>query len=421
MVYDEDKDHYYLNAVGKEEVEEVSKEKSKVVFWNCNGWGWGDASEKCSLLARMVLKEGADMVCLLDTRLADVQELWAIGQIISTMERITGKVWGHRAVSKKRSCLLGGMIVLHSDSWGSIKIREIIPYGCAVEINGKWNGECSKIIAVYRPSSGVGPKSFRKTLEDEYDEKFEEVFWSKIGDAAKIGPTMIGGDFNMDKRNVDKKVNEVMGCWGKRCELAEERGTYRAWDTINAIEHHSEIDHVVWCGGGNAGVKLVGECGITNDHIPLVGWVEMEGKKKNVRRVKMDMPRGLKSTDKGASVKFCKIMDRLGEERLEKMDMEGIIKFTMDTVRRVSKDRKTQTNPNGFSAASRVMSLRLSVHRTAARMQGMGRYMEVLKLRVNNLKKLETSITMTDEEREWFGEHGLDVNPLDWTCWKKRY
>ena len=54
-------------------------------------------------------------------------------------------------------------------------------------------------------------------------------------------------------------------------------------------------------------------------------------------------------------------------------------------------------------------------------MQGLARYMEVMKVRVNNLKKLETAITMTDEEREWFAEHGIYVVPLDWTCWKKRF
>ena len=93
VVYDEDEDHYYLNSVGVAEKKiEINMVRMKVIYWNCNGWGWGNATDKCTMVGRMIKMEGADMVCLTDTRLDGPQELWALGQLIATVERITGKV-----------------------------------------------------------------------------------------------------------------------------------------------------------------------------------------------------------------------------------------------------------------------------------------------------------------------------------------
>ena len=88
-------------------------------------------------------------------------------------------------------------MVLHSDAWSGVSIKELVSNGCMIEVNGKWNGLQTKVISVYRPCMGNGPNALRVKLNDEYNGDFENVFWNQLGDAAKIGPVMIGGDFNM--------------------------------------------------------------------------------------------------------------------------------------------------------------------------------------------------------------------------------
>ena len=209
--------------------------------------------------------ENADMVCVTDTRLGGIQELWALAEVERTISRITGKTWGHRSISKKGGCVAGGAMVLYSDSWSGVTIRELVSNGCMIEVSGKWNGLPSKVISVFRPCQGNGPNSMRVKLNVELNGDFEKVFWKRLGDAAKIGPVMIGGDFNLGVKAMDKEIDKGIGSWGKRCLLmGESKGTFRRWDTINTEEQSSEIDHVIWCGGGDAGVKLIEDMGVSH-------------------------------------------------------------------------------------------------------------------------------------------------------------
>ena len=135
VVYDEDKDHYYINGVGPQvAIKEKKRDRMKVIFWNCNGWGWNNNSaDRSSMVGHFIEAENADMICVTDTRLCGVQELWALAEVERTVSRITGKTWGHRSISKRGGCVAGGMMVLYSDAWAGITLRELVSHGCMIE------------------------------------------------------------------------------------------------------------------------------------------------------------------------------------------------------------------------------------------------------------------------------------------------
>ena len=341
--------------------------------------------------------------------------------MLNTVGRITGKVWNHSTVSIIGDCVVGGTVILYSDSWSNVKTLNHMQLGTMVEVNGKWNGVESRVISVYRPSMGTGLASLRVTLDKMMNGKCEQIFWEKLGDAAKIGPVMIGGDFNMGVNKLEKKLKDCMGSWGRRCELKGNKGTFRRWDTINTKWQESEIDHVIWCGEGGSGVRMVDEGEVCTDHIPLLGWVERECKKIKVRRIRMNMEKGLRSTDKGASKRFSRAMDKVDESVVKEMSIEEVVEMTMRTVRKISKGRANNLNPNGYSPASRILSLRMSVHGTACKMQGDKDYDEKMRDRVTRLKRAEECIKLSEEEVEWLKEHRQYTEPLDWTQWKMRF
>ena len=155
--------------------------------------------------------------------------------------------------------------------------------------------------------------------------------------------------------------------------------------------------------------------------MPIIGCVERDVKIKKTIRVKMVMEKGLKATDKGASRRFCKRIDKIKDEALDLMTIEEIVSITMETVKDVSKGRRTNSNPNGFSIASRILSMRISVHATACKLQGMKKYDSIMIDRVKNLRRAEKKIKLSEEETEWLGEHGVNHKPLDWVDWKRRY
>ena len=228
VVYDEDNDHYFVNGVKEDTyVKPLDKAEMKTIFWNCNGWNVFKATDRCTSIGRMLDEENADMICLLDTRLSSREELWALGQLVTTVSRITGKTWGYRSVSKNVTSVSGGTVVLYSDAWAGVTIKEIIPYGCLLEVYGKWNGMKTRVLAVYIPCDSLGERSLRTSLQILYEGQFEKIFWEKLSDFSRLGEAMIGGDFNLCVKKIDKRILEHLGIWGKRCILDDAKGTFR--------------------------------------------------------------------------------------------------------------------------------------------------------------------------------------------------
>ena len=161
VVYDEDNDHYFVNGVSENRyVEPAEKSEMRCIFWNCNGWNVFKATDRCTTIGRMLDDEKADMICLLDTRLSCRQELWALGQLMSTVSRITGKTWWYKSINKNLTSVSGGTVILYSDAWAGVSVKEIIPYGCLLEVAGKWNGVKTRVIAVYRPCANLSERSY---------------------------------------------------------------------------------------------------------------------------------------------------------------------------------------------------------------------------------------------------------------------
>ena len=67
--------------------------------------------------------------------------------------------------------------------------------------------------------------------------------------------------------------------------------------------------------------------------------------------------------------KFQKAWERLHDDKIKNMSLEEIVRKNMEIVRKITENRNTKINPNGWSPISRLMSLRISVHGTARRMK----------------------------------------------------
>ena len=93
--------------------------------------------------------------------------------------------------------------------------------------------------------------------------------------------------------------------------------------------------------------------------------------------------------------------------------MEEIIKENRRIVEKISANRNTKRNPNGWSPISRLVSLRISVHGTARRMKDKLTYEKVMKERVEELKRSEESLTLNEDEVRWLRDNGLNENPIE--------
>jgi hypothetical protein len=132
-------------------------------------------------------------------------------------------------------------------------------YGSLVEIEGKWNGLKTKVLSVYRPCVNKAPGALRTHMDAELKGETEKIFWARLADSAKAGETLIGGDFNLTLKEINVKVKDILGVWGKRCDMGAGGITFRRWDTVNTHWQKSMIDHVIGCGGMEVGAKLVDE------------------------------------------------------------------------------------------------------------------------------------------------------------------
>ena len=138
VIHDEDIDHFYLNGVGKE-VKETVIIKNKGIFWNCNGWKGDGTIDKAALLGSIARDEEAEMMCITDVRLDNLEGMRGKSNICRTLGRITGKTWAGEHIARREDKRSGGAYILHTVDWTNVKIKEKIKYGVMIDIEGNWN------------------------------------------------------------------------------------------------------------------------------------------------------------------------------------------------------------------------------------------------------------------------------------------
>ena len=142
----------------------------------------------------------------------------------------------------------------------------------------------------------------------------------------------------------------------------------------------------------------------------MVGWKPFF-KIKEMKGIRIPT---LRPADKGATKKFQKAWERLHDDKIKNMSLEEIVKKNMEIVRKITENRNTKINPNGWSPISRLMSLRISVHGTARRMKDKLTYEKIMKERVEELMRSEECITLNEDEVAWMRDNGLDHKPIEW-------
>ena len=202
-------------------------------------------------------------------------------------------------------------------------------------------------------------------MDIEYKAKFEDEFWNKLGEIGNES-CIIGGDFNMGKEQMEKRLLKE-GSRVRREDMAGNPSTFHRWDSVNNNMQSSTIDHVLTSGKGGGKVSNTGLD--LNDHSIIIGWLDVPEGVKKVREMKGVKLATLRPADKGATKKIEKAWGKISDNTINKMSMEEIIRENMGIVERISANRNTKRNPNGWSPIARLISLRISVHGTARRMK----------------------------------------------------
>ena len=100
VIHDEDIDHFYLNGVGKKRAEEVTVRNS-VVFWNCNGWRGDGTIDKADLLGGIARDENAEMICVTDIRLDNLDGMRMVKGICRRLGISTGKTLAGEHIARR--------------------------------------------------------------------------------------------------------------------------------------------------------------------------------------------------------------------------------------------------------------------------------------------------------------------------------
>ena len=345
VIHDEDIDHFYLNGVGKKRMEEVMVRNS-VVFWNCNGWRGDGTIDKADLLGGIARDEKAEMICVTDIRLDNLEGMRGVKGICRRLGISTGKTWAGVHITRREDKKIGGAYIFHTIDWTKVKIVEKLKYGVLTEITGNWNGKKHKIISVYRPCYNSSEGSLRLAMDLEWKGGFEEKFWEMIN-TENESKCMVGGDFNMEKEQLNKRI-EKRNMNMRRIEMEGNPATFHRWD-VNRNMQSSTIDHIMILNGEVGGAKVSGTGLDLNDHSIIIGWMKAEQGiiiKKEMKGVRIPT---IRPSDKGATKRFEKAWSRIHDDRIKDMSMEDIVKENMNIVKRIMKNRNTKTNPNGWS------------------------------------------------------------------------
>ena len=263
VIHDEDIDHFYLNGVGiRKEEEKITK--NNIIFWNCNGWNGDVTIDKASLLGEVAKDEEAELICVTDVRLDEFGGLKGKSSVCRALERITGKTWRGEYITRKEDKRIGGTYIFHTIDWTNVSIKAALKYGVITEINGTWQGKKYRVLSVYRPCYGNNEGSLRVTMDLEHKMKFEEKFWNKLNEAS-VEKCIIGGDFNMGKEQLDKKIIKE-GMTVDRRDMPGNPDTFHRWDSKSMNMQCSIIDHVLIENGQRGGAKVSSTGLDLNDH-----------------------------------------------------------------------------------------------------------------------------------------------------------
>jgi hypothetical protein len=217
-------------------------------------------------------------------------------------------------------------------------------------------------------------------------------------------------------KELEKRGSEVtrVGLKGQEC-------TFRRLNSVNGKIHETTIDHVLVRGNGIYGSKVSDSGMDANDHAMILGWVEVENKGKNIREVKAMRTPTIRPTDKGATKKLEKIFKRTTDKELGEMNMAKIIKETMKKVKIIYDNRNNRTNRDGWSPVTRIIAMRISVHGTALKIRGRPDYARVMKGRVEEMRRREKQMVLSEEEVGWMRDQGIRVEAVDWDEWDNMY
>ncbi len=146
----------------------------------------------------------------------------------------------------------------------------------------------------------------------------------------------------------------------------------------------------------------------------------MERIDKNKEMRTMDVPT-IRPTDKGGTNKLEKIFSRVSGEELKGMDMKSIINETMKKVKVICNNRNNKTNRDGWSLVTRIISMRISVHGTSVKLSNRPDHDRIMKGRVEELRKREKKMLISEEEIGWMRDHGINNESIEWDERKKMW
>ena len=103
------------------------------------------------------------------------------------------------------------------------------------------------------------------------------------------------------------------------------------------------------------------------------------------------------------------------------MGMKEIMEETMKKVKVICENRNNKTNRDGWSPVTRIISMRISVHGTSVKLGERPDHDRVMKGRVEELRRREKRMVISEEEIGWMRDHGINNEFIDWDEWKRMY
>ncbi len=70
---------------------------------------------------------------------------------------------------------------------------------------------------------------------------------------------------------------------------------------------------------------------------------------------------------------------------------------------------------------TRILAMRISVHGTALKIRGRPDYARVMKGRVEEMRRREKKMVLSEEEVGWMRDQGIRVEAVDWDEWDNMY
>jgi hypothetical protein len=153
----------------------------------------------------------------------------------------------------------------------------------------------------------------------------------------------------------------------------------------------------------------------------LLGWIEVDTPVERIKEMKKGTLPTIRPSDKGATRKYEKAINRIPSGEIDKMTLEQITEKTMSIVTDIAKKRNGKSNPNGWSPLSRTLALRISLHGTAVKTKNSVDRIKIMKGRVEETRKRERRMDLSEDERGWLKDNGLENDPMDWERWTMQY